>query len=262
MYDLKQMTDRIKVLKMKHNLNSEELAELAGVPIGTLNKVLGTETKDPQLSTVMKIASALNVDTDYLIYGRSSGRNSMFSEHEENVVIAYRDNIDMQPAVDIILGVKANDGTQKAAPLAQTSTQLDQVREQHKQYNVRMFGKAAGGSPIIALEEYDTRYLTDVHCDAAVQISGDSMDPSYPDGCIALVRTGAEVHSGDIVIALIKTTAEDTDVTCKRFFRDGDMIKLVSINPAYDEQLYHAMDVEIFGVVCGRIPPDGEIEKL
>lgn len=46
------------------------LAELSGIPLGTLAKILArSETKDPQISSIIKIAKALDVSCDYLIYG-------------------------------------------------------------------------------------------------------------------------------------------------------------------------------------------------
>lgn len=69
MYDLNKMKERIKSLKKQLNLTNLELAERSDIPVGTLNKMLGTETKDPQISTIIKIAKALNISADYLILG-------------------------------------------------------------------------------------------------------------------------------------------------------------------------------------------------
>ena len=83
MYEIGSMMTRIKTLKKKHGLTNKALAEKADLPVGTLNKVLGAETKDPQLSTVLKIAQALNVSAMYLIYGEeqpSASTNSPYSD--------------------------------------------------------------------------------------------------------------------------------------------------------------------------------------
>lgn len=76
MYDLKLMIERIKSLKKEKKLSNEELSKLSGVPIGTLAKILGSETKDPQISNIIKIAEALNVSSDYLIFGKSKNISS------------------------------------------------------------------------------------------------------------------------------------------------------------------------------------------
>lgn len=64
-----EITDRIKQIKKQKGLTNEKLAELSGVPLGTLSKILGNETKDPQISTIIKISRALEVSPDYIVSG-------------------------------------------------------------------------------------------------------------------------------------------------------------------------------------------------
>ncbi len=70
MYNFDEMITRIKTIKKEKKLSNEALANLAGVPKGTLSKILGSETKDPQISTIIKIAEALEVSADYIIFGK------------------------------------------------------------------------------------------------------------------------------------------------------------------------------------------------
>ena len=66
-FDIEATRKRIKKIKKIRNWSTKELAEHSGVPLGTLNKILGGGTKDPQLSSIMKISYALDVSTDYLL---------------------------------------------------------------------------------------------------------------------------------------------------------------------------------------------------
>ena len=77
MYELEEMILRIKKVKKNNNLSNEELSKLSGVPLGTLAKILGSETKDPRISNIIGIAKALNVSADYLIFGDEA--NTLFS---------------------------------------------------------------------------------------------------------------------------------------------------------------------------------------
>lgn len=72
MYDPNAMFQRIKALKKERGLSNEALAQQSGIPFGTLNKILGNQTKDPQISKIIMIAKALNVSTDYLVFGKES----------------------------------------------------------------------------------------------------------------------------------------------------------------------------------------------
>jgi len=71
MYDLDAMVERIKILKKQKGLSNDTLAATSGVPKGTLAKILGNGTKDPQISSIIKIAHALGVSADYLVYGET-----------------------------------------------------------------------------------------------------------------------------------------------------------------------------------------------
>lgn len=60
------LVDRIMDRKQLLGLTSDELATRAGVPVGTINKLLSSQTSDPRISTVRAIARALGCSIDYL----------------------------------------------------------------------------------------------------------------------------------------------------------------------------------------------------
>ncbi|WP_158408511.1 helix-turn-helix domain-containing protein [Desulfosporosinus fructosivorans] len=51
-------------LKQAQGLKTDELAQLSGVPVGTLNKILNGQTKNPSLETVFALAHALGCSVD------------------------------------------------------------------------------------------------------------------------------------------------------------------------------------------------------
>lgn len=101
MYNLNEMICRIKALKKERRLSNETLSALSGIPKGTLSKILGSETKDPQISNIIKIAQAFGVSADYIIFGKKEPRRddfiNMFSSlnmsGQEKVVEYMRDLI-------------------------------------------------------------------------------------------------------------------------------------------------------------------------
>lgn len=72
MYDFLPILSRIKSAKADVGFTNEDLSAKSGVAIGTVNKILSGDTKEPKLPALMSIASALGVSVDYLIYGRQS----------------------------------------------------------------------------------------------------------------------------------------------------------------------------------------------
>lgn len=69
MCNLQDMLYRIKNLKKEKGLTNENLSSITNIPKGTLDKVLSGIIKEPPVTTILKIAKALDVTTDYLIYG-------------------------------------------------------------------------------------------------------------------------------------------------------------------------------------------------
>lgn len=76
-YNFDAMIERIKCKKKEAGLTNKQLSETAGVPFGTLNKILGSETKEPSINTIIKIALALGVSTEYLIHGTEQSPSSV-----------------------------------------------------------------------------------------------------------------------------------------------------------------------------------------
>lgn len=105
-FDVAQMIIRIKQLKKQKGLSNEALSDLSGVPKGTLAKILGSETQNPQISNIIKIAKVLDTTADFLLFGKPENEaNDEFSERDKKLVTAYRSQPEMQSAVDKLLGI-------------------------------------------------------------------------------------------------------------------------------------------------------------
>lgn len=64
-----EMLNRIKKIKKQKNLSNETLSKLSGIPFSTLSKILSGNTRDPQISNIIRISRALGVSADYIIFG-------------------------------------------------------------------------------------------------------------------------------------------------------------------------------------------------
>lgn len=103
---VEEMRIRIKELKKQKGMSNDDLAEKSEIPKSTLTKILGSKTKDPQISNIIKIAKALDTTADYLIFGNQENEvKEDFSEKEKELVLAYRSHPEMQSAVDKLLGI-------------------------------------------------------------------------------------------------------------------------------------------------------------
>src|SRR5437870_244668 len=95
-----------------------------------------------------------------------------------------------------------------------------------------LVGRIAAGQPIEAIETPETISLADFVRSKEVfvlEVRGDSMrDEAILDGDYVLIEKVKTAQNGDIVVALV----EGTDATLKRFYREGDKIRLQPSNAA------------------------------
>ena len=116
--------------------------------------------------------------------------------------------------------------------------------------NVPIVGNVAAGMPILAAENIEDTfpipvdYVKNDTC-FMLHVRGDSMiDDGIHDGDLVLVRQQNTARDNDIVIALLEDSA-----TVKRFFRDGENIRLCPAN-AYFEPIV-VKDCNVLGKVIG-----------
>jgi len=114
-----------------------------------------------------------------------------------------------------------------------------------------IMGRIAAGQPIEAVENPETISLADFVRSKEVfvlEVSGESMqDEAILDGDYVLVEKAKTAHNGDIVVALV----DGADATLKRFYREGDNIRLQPSNAAMKPIIVPAPSVQIQGRVIG-----------
>ncbi len=116
---------------------------------------------------------------------------------------------------------------------------------------IPLVGRIAAGQPIEAIERAETISLADFTRSKdvfALEVRGESMqDEHILDGDYVLVEKTKIAHNGDIVVALV----EGTDATLKRFYREGDTIRLQPSNAKMKPIIVPARNVGIQGRVIG-----------
>ena len=69
------------------------------------------------------------------------------------------------------------------------------------------------------------------------------------DGDLVVVRPQPSVDNGDIAVAVVDDTSENGGATLKRFYREGDTVRLQPRNPAMQPILVPADHVQVRGKV-------------
>jgi repressor LexA len=119
----------------------------------------------------------------------------------------------------------------------------------HASLEVPILGIIAAGRPVETYEsgERSTLNFTDFagHKDTyALRVRGNSMiDDHICEGDMILVENTVEARDGDIVVALVG----GTETTLKRFYREGNTVRLQPANSAMSPIRVPAQDVQIQG---------------
>jgi repressor LexA len=119
---------------------------------------------------------------------------------------------------------------------------------------VPLLGTVAAGVPIEAIATSDSisvpaHMVGNRQC-YALRVSGDSMvDEHILDGDIVVLEARKEARAGETVVALVRRE----EVTLKRYYQDGPIIRLVPGNPTFSPMEFPAEDIELQGVVLGLI---------
>ncbi len=113
-----------------------------------------------------------------------------------------------------------------------------------------LLGQVAAGQPILAEENVEEYIETPAACggdsgEYLLRVRGESMkNAGILDGDLVVVRRQETARDGEIIVALVEEEA-----TVKRFFREGDHIRLQPENETMEPILVR--DVSVLGRVVG-----------
>jgi len=114
-----------------------------------------------------------------------------------------------------------------------------------------LMGRIAAGQPVEAIESAESISLGDIIGNRevfALEVRGESMrDEHIMSGDYVLVERTKTAREGEIIVALI----DGTDATLKRFYREGNMIRLQPSNAEMAPIFAPAASVTIQGKVLG-----------
>jgi repressor LexA len=114
-----------------------------------------------------------------------------------------------------------------------------------------LLGRIAAGRPVETLQNPETISLADFTRSKDVfvlEVRGDSMqDEHIVDGDYVLVERANTAHDGDIVVALVS----GSDTTLKRFYKEGERVRLQPANTNMAPIIVAAQDVQLQGRVIG-----------
>ena len=121
-------------------------------------------------------------------------------------------------------------------------------------YEYHVYEKMSAGIGALVYDDrnYDTVYFNEeLAHDFASWVSGDSMEPKYQNGSVALIRETGFDYDGAIYAVVC-----NNQTYIKRVYREEEGLRLVSINQRYDD-IFISYDEEprVVGIIVGNFIP-------
>lgn len=130
--------------------------------------------------------------------------------------------------------------------------QVISVSENLYEYHVYEKMSAGIGASVYDDQNYDTVYFNkELAHDFASWVSGDSMEPKYHNGSVALIRETGFDYDGAVYAVVC-----NNQTYIKRVYREENGLRLVSINPKYkDIFISYDEDPRVVGIIVGNFMP-------
>ena len=127
-------------------------------------------------------------------------------------------------------------------------------QSQPRVVRIPIVGRIAAGQPIEAIEDPDE--FVELTAGSvpegayALRVRGTSMiEDHIDDGDLVVVRPQRSVDNGDIAVAIVSDMTENGGATLKRFYLEGDKVRLQPRNPTMQPIIVPADQVEVRGKV-------------
>ena len=132
--------------------------------------------------------------------------------------------------------------------------QVVSVSENIYEYHVYEKMSAGIGASVYDDRNYDTVYFNEeLAHDFASWVYGDSMEPKYHDGSVALIRETGFDYDGAVYAVVC-----NNQTYIKQVYREENGLRLVSVNPRYDDILIsYDEDPRVVGIIVGSFIPMG-----
>lgn len=197
------LADNLKQARTRKGLKQEELAKLVGKSKNVISNWERGDNK-PDADTLFELCDILNVDANYLL-GWEDNQNLSLSIQEQDHIKKYRslDSLDKK-AIDVLLDTLSKRQSEQAAEFIQLESPM----------LIPYYGRivSAGTGQFVfddippEMIEVENNHIN-MQADFAVGVNGDSMEPTYKDGDVLLIKKQPSVNVGEIGIFMINGEA-------------------------------------------------------
>ena len=221
--------EKLKARRKELKLTQREIAEKLGISFQAYS-AWERGIKEPSKEKVAQLENILKVSKGYFTQIEIVRLYHSLSKQGQEKVVLYARNLAQE------------EQAQKVAPMP----------ERLYEYRVYERMSAGIGASVYDDQNFDTVYFNeDLAHDFASWVSGDSMEPKYQNGSVALIRETGFDYDGAVYAVVC-----NNQTYIKRVYREEDGLRLVSINPKYkDIFISYEEDPRIVGIIVGNFVP-------
>ena len=225
MYQPEKLKARRKELKM----TQKDIADQLGISYQAYS-AWERGVKEPSKEKVKRLEQILKVSKGYFTEIELVRLYNTLSNKGKNQVVEYtRDLVQKEKTQPVI-----------------------SVSENLYEYHVYEKMSAGLGASVYDDRNYDTVYFNEeLAHDFASWVSGDSMEPKYQNGSVALIRETGFDYDGAVYAVVC-----NNQTFIKRVYREENSLRLVSINSKYrDIFISYDEDPRVVGIIVGNFIP-------
>ena len=221
--------EKLKARRKELKLTQREIAEKLGISFQAYS-AWERGIKEPSKEKVAQLENILKVSKGYFTQIEIVRLYHSLSKQGQEKVVLYARNLAQE------------EQAQKVAPMP----------ERLYEYRVYERMSAGIGASVYDDQNFDTVYFNEeLAHDFASWVSGDSMEPKYQNGSVALIRETGFDYDGAVYAVVC-----NNQTYIKRVYREENGLRLVSINPKYkDIFISYEEDPRIVGIIVGNFVP-------
>ena len=221
--------EKLKARRKELKLPQKEIAEQLGISFQAYS-AWERGIKEPSQEKVAQLENILKVSKGYFTQIEIVRLYNSLSKQGKEKVVLYARNLARE------------EQAQKVAT----------IPEQLYEYRVYERMSAGIGASVYDDQNFDTVYFNEeLAHDFASWVAGDSMEPKYQNGSVALIRETGFDYDGAVYAVVC-----NNQTYIKRVYREEDGLRLVSINPKYkDIFISYEEYPRIVGIIVGNFVP-------
>lgn len=239
---MKIIAENITHFRKQRGITQKELAKEVGITASTMTDYMKLRSA-PSFGVIQKLADYFGV--------KKSDIDTTFKEESSSL-----------PDAPDLLTQQITDKVVQLTPpnkriVLRTSEELLEAQKgegNEERFEYHVFEKLSAGTGYGYTEDrnYDTVYFDkDIAHDLASWVYGDSMEPKFVDGSVALIRDTGWDYDGAIY-----AVDWDGQTYIKKVYREPDGLRLVSLNPKYKDRFApYDEDPRIIGKIVGNFMP-------